>query len=186
MDEDEARAAGQQEPALAKISQELLGLLAQHAQAVNEKRFPTWGKFLQTFTFPKLSFHQKGWEVEAGVSLGTDSLPQKQKNTYPAPLPGGVIEAFPPSDSVTNLTVDMLIEPTGEITVVSLGDQIHAEGPLRSSGTTFPQASVEPGVLKSLCLKIGEACKARGVVGYFSIDFATFIHPRTMGQQVGQ
>ena len=37
---------------------------------------------------------------------------------------GGLIEGTPPSESVTSLTVDLLIEPTGVVHIVSMRDQV--------------------------------------------------------------
>lgn len=96
---------------------------------------------------------------------------------------GGVIEACPPSDSITTLSVNMLIEPDGVITLVSSGDQIHAESEFRAWGFSTPQSSVEAAMLNESCFKIAESCKGRGIVGYFTIDFVTFIDPYTVSTQ---
>ena len=88
------------------------------------------------------------------------------------------MEACPPSDSVTALTVNMLIEPDGLIKMVCMGDQIHAETPFTCWGLSVPQSSVEPEHLNDAATKVAEACKARGIIGYFTVDFVTFIHPK--------
>ncbi|ELT97689.1 hypothetical protein CAPTEDRAFT_178180 [Capitella teleta] len=97
---------------------------------------------------------------------------------------GGIIEACPPSDSVTALTVNMLIEPTGKIKVLMNGDQIHAETQFAFWGLSLPQSSVEPDALNEACERVGRACSARGIMGYFTVDFVTFIHPKTMKQEL--
>lgn len=94
--------------------------------------------------------------------------------------PGGVIEACPPADSMTAISVDMMIEPNGEISMVCCGDQLHAETPFASWGVSVPQASVEPCILNDICKRIATACKSRGVMGYFCVDFVTFIDSQTV------
>ncbi|XP_056427618.1 IQ domain-containing protein H isoform X2 [Hyla sarda] len=97
---------------------------------------------------------------------------------------GGVIEAFPPAESITCLTIDLLINPDGEIQVLSCGDQIHSSIPLQSVGSSVPQCSVPSDILMSMCSSIGEACKTRGVLGYLSVELLTFIDPLSLEQQI--
>jgi hypothetical protein len=74
----------------------------------------------------------------------------------------------------------MMVEPTGKACVIMNGDQIHAETQLGFWGLSMPQSSVEPEVLNEACDSIGKACAARGIVGYYTVDFVTFIHPKTV------
>uniref|UniRef100_A0A673YAZ7 IQ motif containing H n=1 Tax=Salmo trutta TaxID=8032 RepID=A0A673YAZ7_SALTR len=97
---------------------------------------------------------------------------------------GGVVEGYPPSDSVTCLTVDLLLQPDGEVTVLSCGDQLHGPSELETAGSSVPQTSVCPDALHTLCLRVGQACLQRHITGHVSIDLATFLDPRTLEQQV--
>ncbi|XP_045063838.1 IQ motif-containing protein H [Coregonus clupeaformis] len=97
---------------------------------------------------------------------------------------GGVVEGYPPSDSVTCLTVDLLLQPDGEVTMLSCGDQLHGPSELETAGSSVPQTSVCPDVLHNLCLRVGQACLQRRITGHVSLDLATFLDPRTLEQQV--
>ena len=94
------------------------------------------------------------------------------------------MEAYPPSDSVTCLTVDLLLEPGGEVTMLSCGDQLHSSCQLEAIGSTVPQTSVHPETLQSICMRVGQACLQRLIVGYVSVDLATFLNRNTMEQKV--
>ncbi|KAJ8002462.1 hypothetical protein DPEC_G00159170 [Dallia pectoralis] len=97
---------------------------------------------------------------------------------------GGVVEAYPPSDSVTCLTVDLFLQPDGEITMLSCGDQLHGPSNLEVAGSSVPQASVSPEDLHSVCLRVGRACLSRCITGHVSLDLATFLDPVTLEQQL--
>ncbi|XP_070542843.1 IQ domain-containing protein H-like [Ptychodera flava] len=141
-------------------------------------------KWAQEAAFIKI--HAEIPEVIAKHSkpVNTSVFPTWEKFLEAFLSQGGVIEACPPSDSVTALSVDMLIEPTGKISVISCGDQIHAETPFMSWGISVPQSSVEAAVLNDTCNKVGKACHQRGVIGYFTVDFVTFIDGRSMDQKL--
>ena len=87
---------------------------------------------------------------------------------------GGIVEAVPASDDVTNLTVDVEIEPNGKISMLTCGDQIHSK-PYYCWGWSCPQASVEADLLHQLTLRIAHQAKARKIIGYVKITFMTFL-----------
>ncbi|CAF2899332.1 unnamed protein product [Rotaria sp. Silwood2] len=97
---------------------------------------------------------------------------------------GGIVEAYPPSDSVTAITVCLSIEPDGHHTIICSGDHLHAESQFSCWGLSFPQSSVESHELNLYCAQIVEQCKQRDIYGYVDIDFVTFIDAKTDKQQI--
>lgn len=65
--------------------------------------------------------------------------------------------------------------------LISCFFQIHASSRFRCWGYSVPQTSVDPAVLWTTTNAVANACKLRGIVGYFSIDFVTFIDPNSVG-----
>ena len=97
---------------------------------------------------------------------------------------GGIVEAYPPSDSVTSITVCLAIEPTGQYSILCSGDHLHAESQFSCWGLSFPQSSVDVTELNNYCAQIAEQCKQRAIYGFIDVDFVTFIDAKTDKQQL--
>ncbi len=115
-----------------------------------------------------------------GVPANLEAYPSWEQFQNAFLAQGGVLEAHPPSDSVTSLTVSVLIEPDQSYKILSSGDHIHADSQYSCWGYSFPQTSVDPDVLNASCTKIINACRQRNIIGYLDIDFVTFIDSKTV------
>ncbi|XP_027892584.1 IQ motif-containing protein H isoform X2 [Xiphophorus couchianus] len=97
---------------------------------------------------------------------------------------GGVVEAYPPSENVTHVTVDMLLEPSGEVTIQSWGDQLHGYCHLDIVGSIIPKTSVHLETLHSICMRVAYVCQQNCIMGYVSVGLATFVDHSTMKQKI--
>lgn len=97
---------------------------------------------------------------------------------------GGIIEAYPPSNSITTTTVCLSIDPNGHYTFVCSGDQIHAESEFSSWGLVFPQSAIDSTQINTYCSLIAEQCRQRNIFGYIDIDFLVFLDQKTNSKQI--
>lgn len=107
------------EPTLNKICSEIPNILSQHATPVCEEEYTKWGKFLETFL-------QRGIQLVCSfVCSFVHHAEILIMFSIPIYITGGIIEACPPSDSVTAITVDLAIEPDGNISLLCTSDQVY-------------------------------------------------------------
>lgn len=85
---------------------------------------------------------------------------------------GGVIEAVPPAH-VDSPSVNLLIEPGGNITIHSTHDHIFSPE-YTYVGASFPQVSANNKALVGAATAVAQICKDKGMVGYVSVDFVSF------------
>ncbi|RVE71807.1 hypothetical protein OJAV_G00055260 [Oryzias javanicus] len=158
----------------------------------------TWA--LQQYQHYSPDLWKSEWIQESVMSKLLDEIPQwlahhaqpARSSCYPTWAcflknflrQGGTVEACPPSESVTFLTVDLLVEPGGGVNVLSCGDQLYGSCQLEAVGSAVPQTSVQPETLHSICIRVGRACQHYFSAGYVSVGLATFTDLNTSEQKV--
>jgi hypothetical protein len=85
---------------------------------------------------------------------------------------GGIVEEFLTGDIITSPSVQVRINPLGEIFVISTHDQVlGGESGQVFIGATFPANQEYSTELASIGTQVGSLLRDRGVLGRFGIDF---------------
>mmetsp|Transcript_3280 Transcript_3280/g.8250 ORF Transcript_3280/g.8250 Transcript_3280/m.8250 type:complete len:443 (+) Transcript_3280:157-1485(+) len=85
---------------------------------------------------------------------------------------GGVIEAVP-AGAVSSPSVNLVIDPSGEVQIQSTHDQIFS-GSYQYVGAVFPQKCVNNAALRQAAMAVGRVCVDKGIIGHVQVDFVSF------------
>lgn len=112
--------------------------------------------------------------VRQGLAALSFSEPEATPESYFARLPttGGIVEELIEGEETASPSVQLRINPYGEVDLLSTHDQILG-GPTGQTylGCRFPAADGYRRTIQEEALRIGAVLAARGVVSRFGIDF---------------
>lgn len=138
----------QQQAAVTKVLEELVRVLPRKVQIAHKDLFPGWEAYIDTFT-------RVGGVIEAVPPARAGSLPSSAGAAIDSP------------------SVNLLIEPTGEVSIHSTHDHIFTAD-YHYVGASFPQATANRRALNGAALAVAKVCAEKNIIGYVSVDFVAF------------
>ena len=132
------------------------------------------------YSYPHGSPSPEG--IRDGLALLTFSVPSETRESYFGKLAamGGVVEEFLKRDESASPSVQLRIDPRGEVVLISSHDQILG-GPSGQvyEGCRFPAADPYRRAIQADACAIGEVLARKGVVSRLGVDFFVGREPRT-------
>jgi hypothetical protein len=122
------------------------------------------------FQYPKVAWRGAIREAMAGMTLCAPTEPDGYRRKF-AEM-GGIVEEFLDYPESASPSVQLRIDPQGEVVLLSTHDQILG-GPSSQvyQGCRFPAAEPYRRHIQEAALKVGEVLAKRGVVSRFGVDF---------------
>jgi PGM1 C-terminal domain len=129
------------------------------------------------YTYPEDDRSRRA--VEAGLDRLAFAVPEQTRGQYFEQLArkGGVVEELMEGNGHASPSVQMRVNPRGQVILVATHDQILG-GPLGQTyvGCRFPAAAPYRAAIQEAGVRVGQALAARGVVSRFGVDFV--VRPR--------